>query len=126
VPGRLFADVLHQCNVAGMSEENRKHARLMQKANRLGAQDLLEIAAMKGMTMFTNPTPDGKSSSATEPPVGCDGLAVPNKQSASSASGSVPSAAANVGDGCKTPLAHLAVSEEMEDGAEPTEPEVSD
>jgi hypothetical protein len=103
VPGTLFVNVLRHCNVGGMSKENRKHARLMQKANRLGAQDLLEIAAMKGMTIFTNPNPEGMPASATEPPVGCGGNAEPSKLSASSASGSVLSAAALQGDVSKTP-----------------------
>jgi hypothetical protein len=33
----------------------------MQKANRLGAQDLLEIAAMKNMTVFVDPTAPAKA-----------------------------------------------------------------
>jgi hypothetical protein len=123
VPGTLFADVLRHCNVSGMSKENRKHARLMQKANRLGAQDLLEIAAMKGMTVFTNPNPETQPASATDPPVGGGGNAVPSKLSASSASGSDRSAAAVQGEGSKTPTTPVALSGEVDEGAMPTEPE---
>ncbi len=76
-----------------MSKENRKHARLMQKANRLGAQDLLEIAAMKGMTVFIDPNAPATLSSATEPPVGSAGSALSSQASPASASDSVPNAA---------------------------------
>ncbi len=43
------------CNLSEYVKENRKHARLMQKANKLGAQDLLEIAALKGISMVMRP-----------------------------------------------------------------------
>ena len=36
------------CSDAG--QENRRHARLVRRAGRLGVQDLLEIAAMRGLT----------------------------------------------------------------------------
>jgi hypothetical protein len=100
-----------------MSEENRKHVRLMQKANRLGAQDLLEIAAMKGMNVFTDPNAPAKLSSATEPPVGCGGNAPNSRASSSSASGSVPNAAAEQGDSSKTPTTPVAVLSELDEDA---------
>ncbi len=126
VPGTLLTDVLQNCNVDGISKENRKHARLMQKANRLGSQDLLEIAAMKGMTMFTNPNPEGGVASATEPPVGCGASAVPSILSASSASDTASSVAAVQGDASRTPTTPVAVVGDLDEIAIPSEHEASD
>jgi hypothetical protein len=126
VPGTLFTHVLQHCNVDGICKENRKHARLMQKANRLGAQDLLEIAAMKGMTMFTNPNPEGGVASATEPPVGCGASAVPSILSASSASCMALSVAAVQGDDSKTPTTPVALVGDLDEIAIASEHEASD
>ncbi len=101
-----------------MSEENRKHVRLMQKANRLGAQNLLEIAAMKGMTAFIDPNAPATLSSATEPPVGSGGSALSSQASPVSASDSVPSAATVQGDSSKTPTTPVAVMSDLDEGAE--------
>jgi len=108
-----------------MSKENRKHARLMQKANRLGAQDLLEIAAMKGMTVFADPTASAKVSSATEPPSGGGGDAASSHSSTGSASGAVPSAVSQ--QSSKAPTTPVAVLSELdEDAVAPTDPEGRD
>jgi hypothetical protein len=125
-PGHVFSVVLQHCNVDGICKENRKHARLMQKANRLGSQDLLEIAAMKGMTMFINPNPAGEVASATEPPLGCGAEAVPSILSASSASVTVLSVAAVQGDDSKTPTTPVAVDGDLDEIAMPSEHEASD
>ena len=126
VPGTLFTDVLQHCSVCGICKENRKHARLMQKANRLGSQDLLEIAAMKGMTIFTNPNPEGGVASATEPPLGCGASPVPSTLSASSASGMAPSVAAVQADDSRTPTTPVAVVGDLDEIAKPSEHEASD
>ncbi len=102
-----------------MSKENRKHARLMQKANRLGTQDLLEIAAMKGMNIFTDPNAPAKASSATEPPPGGGGDAASSHSSTGSASGSVPSAVAQ--SNSKAPTTPVAELSELDEDAAPTD-----
>jgi hypothetical protein len=107
-----------QSHVCGMSKENRKHARLMQKANRLGAQDLLEIAAMKNMTVFVDPTAPAKATSATEPPPGGGGDAASSHSSTRSASGSVPSAVAQ--SNSKAPTPPVAEQSELDEDSAPT------
>ena len=100
-----------------MSEENRKHARLIQKANRLGVQDLLEIAAMKGMSVFTDPTAPASLSSATGPSVGDDGNAMSSRSSGSSASGLSPNAVAAQGGSSTTPTTPLTVLSDLDGDA---------
>jgi hypothetical protein len=108
-----------------MSKENRKHARLMQKANRLGAQDLLEIAAMKGLTVFTDPNATAKVSSATEPPSGGGGGGAASSHSSSgSASGAVPSVVAL--QSSKAPTTPVAVLNDLDEDVVPTDPERDD
>jgi hypothetical protein len=109
-----------------MSKENRKHARLMQKANRLGSQDLLEIAAMKGMTIFTDPNAPAPISSTTEPPVGCGDCAASSSASSSKSSRSVSNVAAQEGTNCKTPLTSVVEHSELDEEALSHEPESID
>jgi hypothetical protein len=105
------------CNLWGMSEENRKHARLMQKANRLGQQDLLEIAAMKGMNVFTVPTAPANLISATGDSVGDDVTAMCSRSSGSSASGSNPNSVAATGAGGSTPSTPVAALTDLDGDA---------
>jgi hypothetical protein len=105
------------CNVCGMSKENRKHARLMHKANRLGSQDLVEIAAMKGMTIFTDPNAPAPLSSAPEPPVGCGDSAASSKASFGSSSRSVPIVATQQGNNKNTPLISVVEQSELDEDA---------
>jgi hypothetical protein len=109
-----------------MSKENRKHARLMQKANRLGAQDLLEIAAMKGLTVFTDPNATAKVSSATEPPSGGGGGggAASSHSSSGSASGAVPSVVAL--QSSRAPTTPVAVLNDLDENVVPSDPERDD
>jgi hypothetical protein len=116
-PGHSVRMHRAHCNVYGMSKENRKHARLMQKANRLGSQDLLEIAAMKGMAIFTDPNAPAPLSSTTEPPVGCGDCAASSTASSSRSSSSVSNVAAQQGTNCKTPLTSVVVQSELDEDA---------
>jgi hypothetical protein len=100
-----------------MSKENRKHARLMHKANRLGSQDLLEIAAMKGMTIFTDPNAPAPLSSATEPPVGCGDSAASSRASSDRSSRSVSNVAAQQGNNSRTRLTSVVVQSELDEDA---------
>jgi hypothetical protein len=93
------------CNNHGISKENRKHARLMQKANKLGAQDLLEIAAMKGITMIANRQSTADPSLAAEPAVGIGSKASGSTSSTGTSGSEAPNAAAVMNDnGIAPPL----------------------
>ena len=105
------------CNVCGVSKENRKHARLMQKANRLGSQDLVEIAAMKGMTIFTDPKAPASLPSAPEPPVGCGDSAASSKGSDGSSSRSIPIVATQPGNNKNTPLISVVEQSDLDEDA---------
>jgi hypothetical protein len=89
----------------------------MQKANRLGAQDLLEIAAMKGLSVLFNPPAPALEPPAVEPLVGCVEPAVTSGESGSSAGGSVPNAATGQGDSTKAPTTPVAVLSGLDEDA---------
>jgi hypothetical protein len=86
-------------------------------ANRLGAQDLLEIAAMKGMSVFTDPNAPANLSSATGPLVRDDGNARSSRSSGSSASGSNPIAVAAQSGTDTTPTTPVAVLSDVDGDA---------
>lgn len=102
------------CNNHGTSEENRKHARLMQKANKLGAQDLLEIAAMKGITLIANRQLTAEPSLAADPAVGIGSISSGSASTTGTSGSEAPNAAAVMNDNGIAPP--LEVNEVDEDG----------
>jgi hypothetical protein len=96
-------------------QENRKHARLMQKANRLGPQDLLEIAAMKGISLMAATSLPAEPALAAEPPVGSGGNATHSVASCGLSSSSAGSRQANTGDMVVAPATPLAALSELDE-----------
>ena len=93
------------CNKHGISKENRKHARLMQKANKLGAQDLLEIAAMKGITLIADRQSTAAPSLAADPAVAIGSTSSGSASTTGSPGSEAPNAAAVMNDnGIAAPL----------------------
>jgi hypothetical protein len=91
----------------------------MQKANRLDAGDLLEIAAMKGMSVFTDPNAPANLSSAAGPLVGDDGGAIGSRPSGSSAGGSQPNTMAAQSDTGTNPTTPVPVLSDWDGDAVP-------
>ncbi len=91
----------------------------MQKANRLDAGDLLEIAAMKGMSVFTDPNAPAILSSAAGPLVGDDGGAIGSRPPGSSAGGSQPNTMAAQSDTGTNPTTPVPVLSDWDGDAVP-------
>ncbi len=114
------------CNKHGISKENRKHARLMQKANKLGAQDLLEIAAMKGITMIANRQLSGEPPLAPEPAVGIGSKPSGSTCSTGTSGSEAPNAAVVMNDNGIAPPLEEEEMDEDGDGALRSVPEIAD
>ena len=114
------------CNKHGISKENRKHARLMQKANKLGAQDLLEIAAMKGITMIASMQLSGEPPLAPEPAVGIGSKPSGSTCSTETSGSEAPTASVVMIDNGISPPLEEAEMDEDDDGALRTVPENAD
>ena len=114
------------CNNHGTSEENRKHARLMQKANKLGAQDLLEIAAMKGITLIANRQSTAAPSLAADPAVGIGSTSSGSASTTGSSGSEAPNAAAVMNDNGIAPPVEEDVMDEDGDDALRSVPETAD
>ncbi len=114
------------CNKHGISKENRKHARLMQKANKLGAQDLLEIAAMKGITMIASRQLSGEPPLAPEPAVGIGSKPSGSTCSTETSGSEAPNAAVVMNDNGIAPPLEEAEMDEDGDGALRSVPESAD
>jgi hypothetical protein len=114
------------CNQHGISKENRKHARLMQKANKLGAQDLLEIAAMKGITLIANKQLSGEPPLAPEPAVGIGSKPSGSTCSTGTSGSEAPNAAVVINDNGIAPPLEEEDMDEDGDGALRSVPESAD
>jgi hypothetical protein len=114
------------CNDRGISKENRKHARLMQKANKLGAQDLLEIAAMKGITMVADTKSTAELSLAAEPAVGIGSVSAGSVASSGISGSETPTAAAAMSDIGIAPPLEVDVMSEVEEDERRSVPETAD
>jgi hypothetical protein len=114
------------CNQHGISKENRKHARLMQKANKLGAQDLLEIAAMKGITLIANKQLSGEPPLAPEPAVGIGSKPSGSTCSTGTSGSEAPNAAVVMNDNGIAPPLEEEDMDEDGDGALRSVPESAD
>jgi hypothetical protein len=109
-----------------MSKENRKHARLMLKANRLGQADLLEIACMKGMTVFTDPNAPSSVAAPVVPPVDYSAGASSSRTSSGSECNVPPNPSVEQEDCNKASSSPVAVLSEMDQEDLMLAPETTD
>jgi hypothetical protein len=114
------------CNNHGTSKENRKHARLMQKANKLGPQDLLEIAAMKGITLIANRQSTAEPSLAADPAVGIGSISSGSASTTGSSGSEAPNAAAVMNDNGIAPPLEVDEMDADGDDALRSVPEIAD
>ena len=98
----------------------------MQKANKLGAQDLLEIAAMKGITMIASRQLSGEPSLAPEPAVGIGSKPSGSTCSTETSGSEAPTASVVMIDNGISPPLEEAEMDEDDDGALRTVPENAD
>jgi hypothetical protein len=88
----------------------------MQKANRLGPQDLLEIAAMKGISLMAGTGLPAKPALAAEPPVGSGSNTTGSIASSGHSSSSASNSAAITGDFVVAPATPVAAMSEVDEG----------
>ena len=98
----------------------------MQKANKLGAQDLLEIAAMKGITMIANRQLSGEPPLAPEPAVGIGSKPSGSTCSTGTSGSEAPNAAVVMNDNGIAPPLEEEEMDEDGDGALRSVPEIAD
>ncbi len=110
-------DMYHgHCTNHHISKENRKHSRLMLKANKLGAQDLLEIAAMKGIKLIGTTQSTAEPSLAAEPAVGTGRTSSGSASSIGKSASEAPLGAACISDnGIAPPLEEEEMDEDGND-----------